>query len=68
MYQRCLKTILFPLKTNIKKAELYFTGLDLLYGTPDIGFPSCEIEKENFSDSQEKQSRIETRNPWNLKF
>ena len=48
--QRCQKTNFFD--DNIKKD---FGHLDLLYRAPDIGLPSCEIEKDNFRDSQGKQ-------------
>ena len=46
----------FPLKTNIQN-DRYFGGLavDLQYRAPEMGFPSCEINKENFRDSQGKQ-------------
>ena len=32
------------------------------------GFPSCEIEKDHFTDSQGKQIRIENKEPLNQKF
>ena len=59
--QRCLKTIFFPLKTNIQKTEFYFGGPDLQYRTPKIGCPSYGIEKDNFRDSQGKQIRTENK-------
>ena len=54
--QGCLKTIYFSVKTNIQN---YFGRLDLHHRTPEIGFPSCENEKDNFKDSQRKQIRTE---------
>ena len=37
--------------------EFYFRGLDEQYGTPEIEFPSFEIEKDNFRVSQGKQMK-----------
>ena len=65
--QRCLKTIFFSLKTNIQKTEFYFRCLDLQYRTPEIGFPSCEIEKDNFRVSQGKQIRTEDKESFESK-
>ena len=36
--------------------------------TSEIGFPSCEIEKDNFKDSQGKQCEQKTKNLLNLEF
>ena len=44
-----------------EKTEFYFRGLDLQYRTPEIGLSSCEIEKDNFRDSQGKQIRTESK-------
>ena len=58
--QKCLKAIDFSLKKTFKKTKFYFGGLDPQYRTPDIGFPSCKIENDNFRDSQGKE--IHTKN------
>ena len=41
--QKCLKTISFIIRQTFKTIEYYFQGLELQYGTPEMGFPSCEI-------------------------
>ena len=53
--------------TTIKKTEFYFAHLDMLYRTPEIGFPSCEIEKENFRDSQGNRIRTENKESFESK-
>ena len=65
--QRCLKAMIFPLKTNIKTIEFYFRGLDLQCRTPETGFPCCEIEKDNFRDSHGKQVRAENKESFESK-
>ena len=65
--QRYLKTIFYSLKTNIQKTGFHFRGLDLQYRTPEIGFPSCEIEKDNFRDSQGKQIGTENKKSFESK-
>ena len=44
-----------------------FGGLDLQYRTPEIEFPSCEIEKENLRDSQGKQIRTQNKESFESK-
>ena len=44
-----------------------FGGLDLQYRTPEIGFQSCEIEKDNFRDSQGKQNRTKNKESFESK-
>ena len=39
--------------------EFHFEDPDLRNSTLEIGFPSCAIEKDNFTDSQGKQIRTE---------
>ena len=46
---------MFTLKTTFKTTEFYFAGLDLQYRTPEMRFPSCEIEEDNFRVSHGKQ-------------
>ena len=55
--QRCPESHLVSLKARqtCKTTEFYLGGLDLQYRTQQMGFPSREIEKENFGVSQEKQ-------------
>ena len=65
--QRCLKTIFFLGRLTFKNTEFYFGVLDLQYRTPEIGFPGCEIEKDNFSDSQGKQIRTENKESFGSK-
>ena len=38
-----------------------FEDPDLMNSTLEIGFPSCAIEKDNFTDSQGKQIRTENK-------
>ena len=64
---KCLKAICFLLLRTSKTIEFYFGGLDLQYRTPGIGFPSCEVGKDNFRDSHGKQIRTKTKNLLNLK-
>ena len=61
--QRCLKPYLFFEDKHSKVLSFTsdFGGLDLQYKTPEIGFPSCEIEKDNFRDSQGKHIRTENK-------
>ena len=39
--------------------EFHFEDSNLKYSTVEIGFASCAIEKDNFTDSQGKQIRTE---------
>ena len=57
MTQRCLKIAYFLRKQTFKRTEFYFGGLDLQCITPEVGFQSCEIEKDNSRDFQGKQIR-----------
>ena len=41
--------------------EFRFEDPDLMNSTLEIGFPSCAIEKDNFTDSQGKQIRTENK-------
>ena len=41
--------------------EFHFEDPDLKNCTLEIGFPSCAIEKDNFTDSQGKQIRTENK-------
>ena len=41
--------------------EFHFKDPDLKNSTLEIGFPSCAIEKDNFTDSQGKQIRTENK-------
>ena len=65
--QRCLKTIVFLGRQTFKKTEFYFGGLYLLYRTPEIGYPSCEIEQDNFRVPQGKQIRAEKKESFESK-
>ena len=38
------------------------------YRMPEVGFPSCELKKDNFRDSQGQQIRIENKEPFESKF
>ena len=49
------------------KSEFYFGGLGLQYRTPAIGLPSCEIENDNFRDSQRRQIRTENKRSFESK-
>ena len=40
-----------------KKTKFYFGGQEQQYRAPEVGFPSCEIQKDNLRDSQREQSR-----------
>ena len=55
--QRCLKTIFFLLQQTFKKTDFCLGGLDLQYRTPEMDYPSREIEKDNFRVSQGTQIR-----------
>ena len=59
--QRCLKTIFLLLRQTFKMTEFYFGDLDLRYRAPEMEFPSFEIEKDCFRDSQGKQIRKENK-------
>ena len=65
--QRCLKTMFFSFKANIQKTEFYFRALDQQYRTPEMEYPSREIEKNNFRDSQGKQIRTEDKESFESK-
>ena len=41
--------------------EFHFEDPDLKNSTLEMGFPSCAIEKDNFTDSQGKQIRAENK-------
>ena len=41
--------------------EFHFEDPDLKNSTLEIGFPSCAIEKDNFTDSPGKQIRTENK-------
>ena len=41
--------------------EFHFEDPDLKNSALEIGFPSCAIEKDNFTDSQGKQIRTENK-------
>ena len=41
--------------------EFHFEDPDLKNNTLEIGFSSCAIEKDNFTDSQGKQIRTENK-------
>ena len=41
--------------------EFHFEDPDLKNSTLETGFPSCAIEKDNFTDSQGKQIRTKKR-------
>ena len=58
---RCLKTIFSLCGQTFKTTEFYFAGLDLQYRTPEIGFPSFEIGKDNFRVSQGKEIRTKNK-------
>ena len=62
---------IFTLKTNIENPfetiEFYFAGLDLQYTTPEMRFPSCEIEEDNFRFSHGKQIRTKSKEPFEFK-
>ena len=53
------------LKTNIFKNEFYFVGIALQYRTTEMGFSSCEIEKDYFTlreaNSNEKPGIFESK-------
>ena len=55
------------LRTNIEKNRVYFGGLDLEYRTPEIVFPKCEIEKDNFKHSQGKETGTENKESFDSK-
>ena len=42
-------------------SEFRFEDPDLTNSTLEIGFPSCAIKKDNFTDSQGKQIRRENK-------
>ena len=48
--------------------EFHFEDLDLKDSTLEMGFPSCAIEKDNFTDSQGKQIRTEKNSLFKPKF
>ena len=50
---------IFFFEDNIQRLSFYFGDLDLQCSAPEAGFPSCEIEKDSFRDSQGKQIRTE---------
>ena len=52
---------------RFKRDEFHFGGLDLHYRMPEMGFLSCEIERDN-RDSKKKQIRMENEDPLILKF
>ena len=54
-------------RQTFKKNEFYFGGLDLQYRTPEIGLPSCEIEKDHFKDSQGKRIQAENKESFESK-
>ena len=41
--------------------EFHFEDPNLKNSTLEIGFPSCSIEKDNFTDSQGKQFRMDNK-------
>ena len=58
-----LENDIFTLETNIqnfKTTEFYFAGLALQYRTPEMRFPRCEIEEDNFRVSQGTQIRMKS--------
>ena len=42
-------------------SKFHFEDPGLMNSTLEIGFPSCAIEKDNFTDSQGKQIRTENK-------
>ena len=63
-----LDTIFFLRRQKFKKIEFYSGGLDLQYKTPEMAFPSCEIQKDNFKVSQGKQTRTKNKESLKLKI
>ena len=45
-------------------SEFHFVDPELKNSTLEAGFPSCAIEKDNILDSQGKQIRTESREPF----
>ena len=48
-------------------AEFYYTGLGQQCRTPEMEFPSCEIEKDIFRVSQGKQIRTNNKESFESK-
>ena len=48
--------------------EFHFEDPDMKNSTLEIGFSSCAIEKDNFTDSQGKQIRTENKESFQPKF
>ena len=48
--------------------EFHFEDPDLKKSTLEIGFPSCAIEKDNFTDPRGKQIRTENKELFEPKF
>ena len=63
MTHRCQTTIFFVSRQTSKTTndEFYFGGLDLQYRTPEMSFPSCETEKDNFKVSQGRKIRTKNK-------
>ena len=47
--------------------EFYYAGLDLQYRTPEMPFPSCKIEEDNFRFSHGKQIRTKSKESFESK-
>ena len=45
-------------------AEFHFVDPDLKTSELEIRLPSCPITKDNFTDSQGKQTRVENKEPF----
>ena len=58
---------MFTLRTTFETTEFYFAGLDLQYRTPEMRFPSCEIEEDNFRVSHGKQIRTNSKESFESK-
>ena len=65
--RRCLKTIFFLLRQIFKTTDFCSGGLDLQYRTPEMDYPSREIEKDNFGVSQGTPIRARNKEAFEFK-
>ena len=67
--QGCLETIFFfLLRQTLKKTDSCLRGLYLQYRTPEMDYPSREIERTNSESLKGHKFEQKTRKLLNLKF
>ena len=66
--QTCLRTIFFLLRHTLKKTDSCLGGLYLQYRTPEMVYPSREIERTTSESLKEHKFEQKSRKLLNAKF